>query len=224
MTRNPEPHMPYFDLLEAFETAAHCALCEMRRQSTQRHLGSLLYESVTDPDLRSRLVASRGFCSAHAEMLLACGDGLGTAILYRDQVEEALTFLRHLNRRRRGVAGSRASAAWRRHAPCPICEQEEAADALRVGTLLKHLDDAALRAALESSPGLCVPHLLRAVDGARDTEKRHYLLDLHESQLLRLRDELDTFVRKQDYRHMQEERGTDADSWRRAPRMLLGGP
>jgi len=222
MNRPLEKHTPYFELLESLENATGCVLCEMRKHSTRRHIDHLLYENVNDPGFRRRLMASGGFCPHHAEVLLACGDGLGTAILYQDQVEETLKFIERLtetnDRRRRG----NIHAEWHSHLPCPLCEYEEQNDAGRIGILLENLNDTQLRRALESSPGLCIPHLLKTLEALNNSAGRHYLLELHREKFAQLLEDLKEFIRKQDYRYAHEKPGREADAWRRAPKMILG--
>jgi hypothetical protein len=222
MTRPSEKHTPYFELLESLQAAKGCVLCELRSRSTRRYVDSLFYESVNDPGLRSKLVSSRGFCLLHTEILLNYGDGLGAALLYQDQVRKALDFFDGLREMSEKDLRKKARPQWERHGPCPLCEQERATDALRIDLLLTNLRDPEMARALESSPGLCLPHLLSALEVSRDSEAQRDLLEIHRVKFARLLDELKEFIRKHDYRHSAEPYGPEADVWQRAPRMLLG--
>jgi hypothetical protein len=88
--------------------------------------------------------------------------------------------------------------------------------------LLEGLAHEEMRAALEASPGLCVPHFLIALDRTRDPERQQYLIRLEEKRFRELLGELQEFCRKNDYRFRKEGFGKEGDSWARAVRMLTG--
>jgi len=68
-------------------------MCEAEQRDSHQYLDTLLYENVNDGNLRAHLIKSGGFCGRHARMLLQFGDGLGTAILYMDQIKAVLKFI-----------------------------------------------------------------------------------------------------------------------------------
>ena len=70
-------------------------MCRAAAQSGRRYLDSLLFESVTDPDIRARLEASLGFCAFHHRLMLTFpGERLGVAIIEQALLKEALQRLR----------------------------------------------------------------------------------------------------------------------------------
>ncbi len=83
MTHFSAKHTAYFDMVDSFRKALGCALCEMEVRATRAYLENVLYECVNDHGVRRDLVQAKGYCRRHAHLLLAFGDGLGTAILYR---------------------------------------------------------------------------------------------------------------------------------------------
>jgi uncharacterized protein DUF6062 len=95
--------MLYHRLLEALAQKGG-PVCSLRNDATDRYLSGLLHVQVNDPGLRQSLIHSRGFCREHAWALSRAGDSLGIAILYKDQVAEAIRDL-HLR-----VAGDQAPA------------------------------------------------------------------------------------------------------------------
>lgn len=216
-----EKHIPYYELLESLQRARICALCEMRENSTSRYLESLLYESVNDAGVRSRLVKSWGFCRRHAEKLLEFRDALGISLLYQDQVNLILEFLASLESMGRKALRN-ALLKWENHADCPVCVLEMQSDAQRIGTLLSGLGDSELRQALEQSPGFCIPHLLDILIASKDDSIRLFLIELHQGKFSRLYDELKEFCRKNDYRFSQEKYGSEADAWQRVSAMIQG--
>jgi hypothetical protein len=222
MKRTPEKHLPYLMVLEAFQKAKGCAMCEMEAAATHRYLDSLLYESVNDPGVREDLLRSRGYCLRHAHLLLGFQDGLGTAILYQDQVRLFLGFLAGLQGMKAKVLKKKGAAAWGRHQTCPACRLQVEGREYHTDVLLEGLAHEEMRAALEACPGLCVPHFLLTLDRTRDAERQQYLIELEERRFRELLGELQEFCRKHDYRFHQEGFGKEGDSWIRAVRMLTG--
>jgi hypothetical protein len=222
MKSKTEKHMPYFTVLEAFKKAKGCAFCELEADAAHRRLDSLLYESVNDPGVRDDLLRSRGYCPRHAHLLLGFGDGLGTAILYRDQVRLFLEFLGGIRKEKARLLKDRPSARWQRHAFCPACRLQFEEREFHIDILLQGLDDADLRAAFESSPGLCVPHFFLVLEKARGEARCRYLAEMQEKRFGLLLADLDEFYRKSDYQARKEGFGQERDSWVRAVKMLTG--
>lgn len=161
-------HIPYYTVLEALRKAKGCAMCELEAAAVHRHLDSLLYESVNDPGVRENLIRSKGYCLRHAHLLLGFQNGLGTAILYQDQVRLFLDFLASLQGLSAKVRKKNASAAWGRHDACPACRLQVEGRQSHTEVLLEGLADAEMRGAFEAGPGLCVPHFLFALDKTPD--------------------------------------------------------
>lgn len=91
--------MLYHHLLEALGEKG-CPVCYIRTEAADHYLSGLLHEQVNDPGLRESLIQSKGFCREHAWALSRAGDRLGIAILYKDQIAEAI---RDLHRTIRAV-------------------------------------------------------------------------------------------------------------------------
>jgi hypothetical protein len=220
--RPPQKHIGFFDVLEAFQQAKGCALCELEARGIRRYLESLLYENVNDVGVRADLAKSRGYCRLHAHMLLEFQDGLGTAILYRDQAMMFLDFLKSLNGLPAKLLRRKMPEEWGIAALCPACRIAAGSRECHLSTLVEHLGDPDLRKAIEASPGLCVPHLLPALRQAQDASSREYLASLHVDKFQQLADDLAEFDRKHDYRFSREPWGKERDSWIRAINMMAG--
>lgn len=225
-------HVSYHRLLEALHGPG-CALCALRHEAVDRYLDALLYEQVNDSGLRHALARSRGFCRDHAWMLIGFGDSLGTALLYRDQVAHALGDVQQAARegrrpgrrlwRGRAVSPAAVLRTLRSAAaPCPACAVALDAETRYLTLLLSGLDEPEMRRALERSSFLCLPHLMRALDLARSPDRSTVLLEMAESALRRLHDELTELIRKRDYRFVHEPRGQEQTSWVRAVAHLVG--
>lgn len=164
---SPEKHTSYFNMLEALNNTKGCPLCFLETKAVTSYLESVLYESVNDPNVRYALGRSKGYCRPHAEKFLAFRDGLGTAMLYQDVVQDFLTNLIALSKRKGKFTRSR-SRAWLDHVDCPACRVQQEARARYAGTLAGGLSQDEMRSAFDGSPGLCVPHLFYILDVAMD--------------------------------------------------------
>ena len=217
----PKP-WTHFDLLETFRSAKGCALCELEFRDVRHYLDYLLYENVNDGGVRSGLVRSRGYCHRHAHLLLTFQDGLGTAILYEDQVKLLLEFLETVP----GLSGKppskKTETAWNRHESCPACRMQDQSRDRLIAALLNGLPEPQMRNALEAGPGLCVPHLLLVLDGTTDKETKHHLTELHRKKYSDLLADLKEHIRKHDYLAGKEGFGKEHDAWIRAVNMMVG--
>ncbi len=228
--------MLYHHLLEALGEKG-CPVCYIRNDATDRYLSGLLYEQVNDAGLRHSLIRSKGFCRPHAWALSRAGDILGIAILYKDQIEEAI---RDLHRTSRALDTERHRNLWQRNGtrrktigaflrqrrtpqePCPPCRIGKATAERAIVTLISHLDDSVIQRALEHSAFLCLPDLDSALEYTRTREQAQRLLDLAEVKLKRLEEELAELIRKRDYRFLNEPRGDEQTAWLRAIGQLVG--
>ena len=173
--------MSYYDLLEALARPG-CPICYLAKRTTYRYLDFLSYENVNDPGLRARLRTAHGFCNYHAwQFVDDMDDGLGTAIIYRDIVTalEAMLTLAgagslDLLAGLRSGPRRHTNGLAKRLAPrgeCPACYQLDVLTRVYVDTLLDHVDDPDLYAALARSTGLCLPHLGQALARASTWEQ-----------------------------------------------------
>jgi hypothetical protein len=221
LKRPQEKHLPYFRVLEALSRGQGCALCALEDAAVSRYLEGILYEKVNDPSIRADLRKSSGFCARHAHRLAALGDGLGTAILYRDQVALILEALDREARAPAGRGRRRTAASADRGGSCPACRLAEESRARSLRTLLDALPDADMNEALRASQGLCYPHLRAALEHA-DERHRAELIEIHRPKVAELLGLLEEYRRRQDYRFASEGDADERDSWLRAVEEAVG--
>jgi hypothetical protein len=222
MTRNPEKHMPYFDVLEALAKTPECALCALESESLKRYFDALLYEMVNDPKVRGELAYSKGYCHRHAHMLLDCHSSFGTGILYQDQVAafvQCLTGFSSTEWRRTPVSIARK---WNAHDGCPACVIQVESRQRSVSVFLEGMTEPDMRAAFERSAGFCVPHFFIVMECAKTSDMRAYITRVHKEKYAELATDLGEFERKNDYRFTNETMGKEKDSWSRAVKMIAG--
>lgn len=214
------PSSTVFNLLEACR-AAGCPLCRLEQQSVERYLDQQFYESVNSPKWRDQLRLSLGFCHEHGWLGVdkRLGDALGYSIIYRDLVN---SILRHLENESPRNKNEKIKNALTPHKRCPVCEQRDHVTHTYITVLLKELKTSEIVSALQTSEGLCLPHLKQALEQAREESARDQLINIQREKLQSLRSELDEFIRKNDYQAVQEGFGSEGDAWLRAISMLVG--
>ena len=200
----------------------------MLARSERRYIDMTLYEHVTDVQWRAEVRAARGFCALHTQRVLEVGrSALGVSLVAADILKTLRAALPAsdqsagaLGRLRSALGGARASSL-RPQRPCPICTYLADLGAVYVAALLDDLTTEEGRGAYAGSVGLCLPHLLTAIDkGGAGLPA----LAAHQAQAWdRLENELNEFARKSDYQYSGEPITTERDAWRRALRLLSGG-
>jgi hypothetical protein len=226
------------DLLEACHQTG-CPVCRLEQRSLERYIENLFYASVNDIKTRERLRGSLGFCREHAQITVdrRLGNALGFAIIYNDVITNILrdlesdtvppstrplsTLLKQMPQQVSATV-QRVIYALTPHKHCIVCQQQDKVLHNIISFLIEGLNDSELGKALRASDGLCIPHLKKSFESVRDQETGNLLLSIHREKLESLRNELEEFIRKNDYRFKDEGFGTEGDSWRRAVNKLTG--
>jgi len=225
----------YFRLVEACAEPG-CPVCGCVIHESRSHLGALLYEQVTDPDTRGVLRASWGFCNWHTWMLLEIEHAMfGAAIIYEDLLRLALKRIEHLD----ASAGASRRPGWLFtlfHRPprtthgqphlarsaCPVCVTAAETESRYLEALVTFIDEGDLLAAYARSDGLCVSHLFAALEVGGDRPQARTLVTRTREKWTRLRQELESFVAKHDYRNRELYTEAEATSYTRAFDLLAG--
>jgi len=227
----------YYELLEAFKKPG-CPVCTRLEEGSLKAMDDLLYEQVTDPATRARLVESRGFCNWHTWMLPRIqNSSLGAALIYQHLLTTALGRLKaaQIDRRpgnrwrrlrervaRKGEAFLPLVAWWRNRAGCPMCALVRRSEQEHLKALLRFLGEAEFSDGFAGSAGLCLPHLHHASTIGPDHPNLPLLLSAHETRWSALSAELAEFIRKNDYRFATEAMGQEGTSWRRVLEVFVG--
>jgi hypothetical protein len=225
----------YYDLVETFTTPG-CAVCHLVLRDVDRHLDSLLYEYVNDPDTHRAFRNARGLCNTHGWQLIGyMGASLGTTILYRATVVEVLKIIDRTPldtitssglARLLGTNAESSSAALADSleptSQCPVCAFLVNVEGSYLNTFMQHISDTQLQKVFEASDGLCLPHFRQALRTTAELASIKFIVETQRAIWTRLKGELEEFQAKsgQDRRH--EPMGSEGDSWRRAIGRMSG--
>ncbi len=229
----------YFDLKDALAESG-CPVCRLEARAADSAIDTLLWESVNDVSTRHRLNAARGFCRTHAEKMLRHGAALGVSIIMRDVIHTVADILAAgtfqsspglaVRQKLPGFnhTGNPATAALAEalspQTECPICTAQHAAGTRYLQTLVTFFTGTeALAADYRRSDGLCLPHFQRALGFVTDAETFNALAKAQLHLWRQLTDQLDEFIRKNDYRFQHEKMGREGDAWQRALAAIAGG-
>lgn len=206
-------HIAYYRILEAFD-APGCPICRLLEQDARSSIKWTLYEHVNDSDIRQELVASRGYCKEHSDLLIELGHPLGVAIIYRDIIDAATADLQSGAVLRRNRRGSKSRSQ------CPICKSVKGYLDRCLGTLTDNYGDDEMRSRLLSCRDLCIPHVELLLDRLPPNAQQE-LRQAALSHLGELKAELSEIIRKSDYR-CEEPWGEEGNAWTRAVKRLSG--
>lgn len=213
-----------FDLIEMFPQPG-CAICNLLLQDVAQFLDSLLYERVNTLEVQQGFRRARGLCAQHAsELVTVRGGSLGIAILHRAVLIELLDQVEGKGGGRFSVRRAESLAnSLRPDALCPACDLIIGQEKRYLEALVGGLSDSTLQAAYEDSGGLCLPHSRLLIRRAPPSLSAR-LVAVQRAQWEYLKQELEEFIAKTDYRRSGEEKGAERDSWLRAARLISGEP
>ncbi|MEW5867147.1 MAG: DUF6062 family protein [Bacillota bacterium] len=220
-------HMTYYNLIDAMRKPG-CFICRLISETVTRYLDTILYENVNDVGVRRSLRESNGFCPKHAWLLCDQGDLLGHSIIYGDLVDGVLDFLKgllvsHPHARSTRTTVSRQVKALLPGRRCPACLVAHRVQESYLGVLLNEFgSDPEFEEEFASSSGLCLPHLVEALEMSRDDEASRRLLGASIAKLQELKADLAEVKRKHDYRFSKEPWGSEKDAWIRAVEIWSG--
>ncbi|MDR7542699.1 MAG: DUF6062 family protein [Armatimonadota bacterium] len=219
----------------------HCAVCHLSVQGVERLIDGFLYERVNDPWTREDLLASRGFCAAHAWRLTHILDSqTGIAIVYRHLLQEFYdTFITEAAGRVSQPVGlrlalfggsngglGRSLSAWLTpQRPCLACADQWQAEERYTWATAQALPDEDFRARYASSLGLCLRHLATVMTQTESSSDLEWLTNAERALLEGLLNDLSEFWRKHDYRFRHEPMSQgEATSWQRVLHKYVGAP
>jgi hypothetical protein len=214
---------------DLYATMSHpgCPVCQCAAADEWQYFIDFVRYSLNDPDLRDKLLKARGFCSRHGWIFLQVlerefGSGTPAAMLYRHLIKVELETIARMRHPRRWRKPSLRAVHLTPDLPCPACEALNASTSRQMGFFLDEMDRPYFREAYRVSEGLCGQHLLEALERSESKATSEELISHWTDKLLALREELEEFLRKLDYRYAHEPKGKEQTAWIRAVEAFVG--
>ena len=227
---------------EAFETADECPFCHLERMTEQRTIKYVLGPgaSYMEPDVR--LATDReGFCGAHFKKMYDYGNALGSALIMQtyfvSMFEEMVAEMdRFQVPGKRGLFSKKTTeetdlVAWMRkkQSSCYICNKLEYNMERYYATFYQLIKEGEFRAKVENSKGFCMRHFLALMEKAPTelpNSQIQWFYDtvfpLMRANLSRVKDDLDWFIEKFDYRNASADWKNSRDAVSRTMQKLQG--
>jgi hypothetical protein len=219
----------YFDLIDMLEQPG-CPICNLLLQKCDRYINSIFSEMLLDPETHQAFRSRIGLCAEHsARAAEQIGCTLEIAMLYAVGLEEVvqamsdglpsgsgktLGNLSKHNGKRKNLESRLAPTA-----ACMVCSYLNECESRYIDTLGKHIRDPKVSNAFEDSEGLCLPHFRMTLINAPNAPAREQLIAIHKEIWTTLKEELDSFIAKNNYLHKHEINPREGDSWRKVTRI-----
>jgi len=214
----------YFDLIDAMDEDS-CPVCRLLQRDSDKLLDTMLYESVTQPEMHAIIRQSMGLCNVHGWQLAENGNVMSIAVLYSAVVNEAIKRSKpsmNPQQRLRGLfnrTGNREmESALSPDAPCPVCARLDENQDRYISVFADKMTDDRFMTAFEASDGLCLAHFRQVI--ARHSTPEFIEIQREKWQVVY--DDMQEFIRKYDPTKADSAIGVEGDSWLRAIRQFVG--
>jgi hypothetical protein len=181
------------------------------------------------------LMESFGFCSWHARQIPAlpfiCAPDMGFSIFASDLLKKLDYVGRAVTEKYRKRSGkswfrrkARSLLSLLKERSCPACDHVKQFESYYLVELMDAIGDAEFLDAYKGSQGLCLPHLFILEESHSSHTNFPFLLELQLAKARALRNRLEEFIRKQDFRLRDQITPQEAASWQTAIEILTGKP
>jgi hypothetical protein len=222
-SKNTSDSFSHHDILAACAEKG-CPICRIGVHSVKRYMKSIFNEFVNDPATRDSLLMTLGFCGEHVQLLLntRIADALGASIIYENIVKKLLREFPAQTKDNARMASKFRNASDSTQG-CMACKQRNAVFDRSVHALSKALGEEEMRTALNTSDGLCFPHLTQVLEHGHNQDDTDFILTLTNTTLEKRRAEMADLIRKNDYQ-FQDEGITqeEALAWKKSMCMITG--
>ncbi len=244
-------HIDTIPVWDAVRINGECPLCALKRKNELMDIERFLGASVMEPDTRIH-VNAKGFCGTHLSMLFTQKNRLGLALMLHTHMTETSKEIDNILSKTKATGKQSGNSLFKRmikgsnSASSPL---QEAAQSLAItvsscvlcDSINEHMNryvytmlylwekDKDFRKAFSESKGVCVPHGAQLLSMAEETLSGkevdsfvHTMTDLISNNLNRIKDEVEWFTLKFDYRNQDKPWGSSKDSVERACNKLRG--
>jgi len=230
---------------DAFNSGDECPFCYLERDAEQRAIRYTIGPgaSYMEPEIRA-ITDREGFCRHHLQMMHGYGNALGCALILQTyytgllmKLEENLDSYelpakRGLFRKKAALEDKSSLLAWmeEKQNSCFVCNQMGENMQRYYDTFFAMLKDGEFREKVEQSKGFCMRHfriLLEESANSLPNGQREWFREtipsLVQENLLRVKEDLDWFVMKNDFRNAGKEWKNSRDAVPRGMQKLQGG-
>lgn len=228
---------------EAFESGDECPFCYLERKAEQSAIRYVAGSgaSYMEPDVREA-TAQQGFCRHHMKMLYDYGNTLGCALMLQTHMSGVLEAIRS---EREAFKGPEKKSLFAKKKPdqeqtlsrrmmeivddCYICSKMDYNMERYLATFFVLIREEAFRRKVEDSKGFCLRHFAMLMEAARkeltkDQQQWFYdtVFSLMEDNMGRVKEDLDWFISKHDYRNAAADWKNSQDAVPRTMQKLEG--
>lgn len=230
---------------EAFDSGDECPFCYLEREVEQRAIRYVLGPgaSYMEPEVRAA-TDDAGFCRGHYQKMYDYGNALGSALMmqtyYAQMMEELSRQLddfempdkRPLLSIHKQKQTKLPLVEWlqKKQDSCYICNRIQENQKRYFATFFVLIKEREFREKVEKSKGFCLCHFGKLLDYAREdlpNNQREWfyetVMELMKTHINRVKEDIDWFVQKHDYRASGTPWKNAMDAVPRGMQKLRGG-
>lgn len=237
-------HIHTIPLSDAFLSEDECPFCYIERETEQRLLRYVLGPSASymEPEMRET-TTQEGFCRPHYKKMFDFSNALGNALIMQSYMAQLLEDMQYIQKNhqapgKKGFFRKKASSeenpllqwAKEKQSSCFICNRMDQNMARYYATFFHLLKEEEFRRRVENCKGFCVGHFAQLLEAAQTQlpeSKREWFYStipqLMQSNLIRVKEDLDWFAAKFDYRNAGADWKNSKDAVQRSMQKLQGG-
>jgi len=229
---------------EAFDAGDECPFCFLEREVEEHVIEYTIGPgaSYMEPDVRA-VTDREGFCGPHLKKLFDYGNALGCSLILQtyyigmlQQLQQQLENYelppkKTLFSRKKPQAPSDTLDAWLKQGQhsCFLCRRVEENKQRYYETFFMLIREPEFRSKVEGCKGLCLRHFRELLESAGENlpnSQRQWFYDtipaLTMENLLRVKEDLDWFIQKNDYRNAGADWKNSRDALARSIQKIRG--
>ena len=228
---------------DAFASGDECPFCYIEREAEQRLLRLTLGAgaSYMEPEMR-RLTNEFGFCRGHYKKMFDFSNALGNALIMQSYMAGLIEEMQYVRAEQR-VPGKKGLfrkkeqsddplLAWakQKQSTCYICDRLEETMDRSYSTFFSMLKEEEFRQSVENCKGFCMEHFAQLLESAQlklpDKHSDWFYTtvpELMQKNMVRVKEDLDWFAAKFDYRNAGADWKNSKDAVQRSMQKLRGG-
>jgi hypothetical protein len=207
---------------DAFESESECSICSMRKILETNAIEFTMGPSYMEDDVREA-TSSMGFCEKHLDQMYKNQNRLGLALILKSHMDKVVKDVEKLSRnspklsspslfRKKGEEPGVVTYLNELEKTCYVCDKIDSTFNRYIVTIfhLYHTEES-FRTRIKNSKGFCTEHYKilyseapRFLNGEELNSFLKVLNDLYLDNMKRVRDDLEWFINKFDYRYAEE--------------------